>query len=152
MLLILILVFFAAACILTIIIFISFGVHDYRQEMAWRETLTPLPSDTIEYLCSTFELNPSDRRCKPSKEIYSYQYYEEIVLSYFRDRPNYDPTRPTYIEIEKLFGRYNQGCTYYEEYEDTFCFYDFSGKDEDPITLYFDQDGILQAFHTRHWD
>ncbi|MGD8455737.1 MAG: hypothetical protein PVF83_05065 [Anaerolineales bacterium] len=142
-------VLFLVAFVGMLYIFSRFLIDDYKRDMAWRETLSPLPQETIEKLCEIFNLRSGERRCNTSKQVYSYQFYGDVYRFLYEAPEMQDDPLPTFDEVEELIGEYKQGCNSFEDGY-FYCWYKFSGEDEDPITLYFDENEILFMFVSRH--
>lgn len=141
---------FLGGCLAILGIFMQFAISDYQSDLKWKETLTPLHPDTVNDLCDVFELNWMDRRCKLSKKVYRFEFYGEVYGRFYYDLDRGNASPLSFDEVEALIGQYNQGCN--EDYEESYCWYDFSGTNEDPIILFFDENGILDFLHSRHLD
>lgn len=103
-----------------------------RQE-SWKERTTPLPKETIDLLCHSFELSPDDSLCNGRGEVYGLDFFD-IIRDAFRPYMEYEivsSEAATYDDVEKKIGMFRYECEPVVQEADGFtyfvCFYDLRG-------------------------
>jgi hypothetical protein len=77
-----------------------------------QDTTTPLSSQTIEYLCTTFKLSAEDKLCNGEVDVYGPDFYPVIGETFYPIARDGDiSTNPAnYDYVEQTIGRFKTNC------------------------------------------
>lgn len=115
-------------------------VESHRDD--WKETTSPLPSETVKILCRNFNVE-NDPICDKEKEIYAPDFYP-IIRDAFKPYESYSvdsSESATYDEVEEKIGMFKYECEAVVYQADGFvyfrCRYDLRGDRALRITITF---------------
>lgn len=101
-------VLFTALVVYLLIDFVLIGIH----KNDWKTHTTPLSKETIEYLCSKFELESTNALCNGRGDVFGPDFYD-VILSTFKPYWNEDQDNQnaaTLETVEAKIGRFMVGC------------------------------------------
>jgi hypothetical protein len=109
----------------------------------WKKRTTPLPQETKDLLCSSFELSPESALCGPYKDTYALDFVS-IMEDKFRPYETYktkSSEAATYEEVEKIIGTFKYQCEPVVHQADGLifcsCSYDLRGDRKFVVTILY---------------
>jgi hypothetical protein len=118
-------------------------LHRYMYQDDWKAKTTSLPKETVNTLCTNFELEKDHLLCNDKKDVYGPDFID-IIRDTFRPYEAYQISSneaATYDEVEEKIGVFKYECepvvTQGDEFTYFICHYDLRGDEEFPIGIIF---------------
>jgi len=111
-------------------------INYFKHEEDWKLRTSPLPQETIDTLCSNFNLESNNSLCIQAYAVYGPDFYE-IIRDTFRPYEAYrisNTEAATYEQVEEKIGKFKVECESVVHQADGFsyfnCIYDLRGDRE----------------------
>ena len=109
------------------------------QAVTWKSETSPLPEQTIAYLCVTFHEAQDETVCSTEEDAYAREFYSHVRDHILAER-NEVATRD---DVTGLIGQYETSCSKLSSsslanYE---CRYDFRGDNRFRLVVVYSEDG-----------
>jgi hypothetical protein len=97
---------------------------------------TPLPENVVKDICSKFNIEKTNEKCKENALVYAPELFDEIKI-YFNDLPEEEKT---FDAVQNKLGAYLVDCEKPSTDGHYRCKYDIRGDKVLPIFFYFNKD------------